>query len=216
MPIQEHLRGLPLELLRVRPVRRSGPPRHDLSHGTVLPLPCRIRSWTVHKNSANRPPSISRLDRHKITSTKQQVSNKFLVRQPCLPKALLFQRVEAGTTPRPSGDSERGLGENLTQVGNHEHFALQLVAAADELGAGGFGTSATLAQVPLSACPAILPPTVPPGTNQRIPVLASPYENCTIESKRSSCARIGTCVAPWVDCFATCMKCIIADTPKQH
>src|SRR4029079_6666899 len=50
MPIQEQLHRFLLELLGVRTPRANLSLRLCLCHWIVLPLPCRIRSWTVQKN----------------------------------------------------------------------------------------------------------------------------------------------------------------------
>src|SRR5205809_939992 len=50
MPIQEQLHGFLFELLGVRTPHTNLSLRLCLCHWIVLPLPCRIRSWTVQKN----------------------------------------------------------------------------------------------------------------------------------------------------------------------
>src|SRR6187551_1927951 len=55
MPIQEHLHGFLLELFRVCTPRSACLSLRRMGHWIVLPLPCRIRSWTVQKNPSTSP-----------------------------------------------------------------------------------------------------------------------------------------------------------------
>src|SRR4051812_24562609 len=59
MPVEEHLHRLLLELLRVRAASFNRLSLLGLRHETVLPLPCKIRSWTVHKKPSTSNFSIT-------------------------------------------------------------------------------------------------------------------------------------------------------------
>src|SRR6185436_391683 len=96
MTVQKHLDRFLLELLSVRPPRSRPLLAFRLNHKNVLPLPGKIRGWTVHKKPST-PKCLEAQEKEKPDETKDDAPTQQTATAPqILPSAPAADAVRVG------------------------------------------------------------------------------------------------------------------------